>query len=36
MLGSLTADVRGEVEGENKVLIIPRVHVTLANPYPCQ
>jgi uncharacterized OsmC-like protein len=26
--GRLTADVRGEVEEENKVLIIRRVHVT--------
>jgi len=34
--GRLTADVRGEVEEENKVLIIRRVHVTFhlraANP----
>jgi len=34
--GRLTADVRGEVEDENKVLIIRRVHVTFhlraANP----
>jgi uncharacterized OsmC-like protein len=26
--GRLTADVRGEIENENKVLIIRRVHVT--------